>query len=321
MTPTEQHPDPGFIARLEDRLTDDYRRLERIGSLDGRQPVLGRRLRSAAIALAGLLLGAACVTVAQRIEDSERLELLERQARTSVELAARRVEFERRALEDLETRWETGVAVIASSTVAYEARATLIEAEAGLALAELALEEIEAGAGPVGNEISAPRRGGRDFFSERLQIELEGNAERRAAVAQMIDFVEARVNAGVDAPRSLLPLTAERGRLEAEAERIRETLALRESFLDGDIDAAEAELGHRLLLARTRQSIAESSLADLRAENERLEGRLAAGVGTVDEVVASRRDLLAAEGDAEIARLEVELIELELDLEQISARR
>jgi hypothetical protein len=310
MTNEEHDPDSGFVARLEGELTAHYRRLARLGAPESRRRDLGHWLRGAGWAAAGLLLGAASLTMAQRLDGAETRELLERQAETASRVAAQRVEVHRRLLEPL--RRDQAAGLINESMLA-PARAALAEAETALALAELDAAEVTAAGRAVRTEIFAPPVGERDFVAERLRIELDAVAERTALLAPVIESAETRVSAGVAAPRTLSPLMAERERLAAAADRLRESLALRQRFLDGDVAAEEAELTQRLLLATARLRGAETELADLRAENERIRQRYEAGLSSTTELYTAQQPLLQAEADAELAQLEIDLLVRELD--------
>ena len=309
MTQAEHHPDPDYVARLEGQLTTEYRRLERLGDSYRWRPTFGRWLRAAVYVLSGLLLGAASVTMAQRAGEADRIELLQRQAGLKVSLAERELELNQQVFDVVTAHVAAGTM---TPSAMLSAQAALVESETRLTLASLDVEEIDASGGPVRNEISAPRVGGRDFFSERLQIELDMIAARGPALGEMINLTQARVRAGVTTSESIRSLTTESLLLAAEGELIRETLALRQSFLDGDMDAAEAEIRHRLLLATSRRQIAEAELADLRAESARVREAFEVGTVAEDVFVATQRDLLQAEADVQMAEVEVQLIEQEL---------
>lgn len=309
MTQREDHPDPDFVARLEGQLTTGYRRLERLGDSYRWRPAFGRSLRAAIYLLSGLFLGAASVTMAQRAEDADRLELLQRQASTKVSLAAQEVELNRQVLDVATAEVNAGVML---PTTLVSAQAAFVASEMRLNLAKLDAEEVDVSGGPVRNEISAPLVNGRDFFSERLQIRLDYYSARAPSLEEVIRLAQVRVQAGTAHSESLRPLTMERTRLNAESAEIRETLALRQSFLDGGIDASEAEVRHRLLLAKSRRQFADAVVADLRAASTRVREGFEVGTVTEDEYIATQRDLLQAEAEAQMAEIEVQLIEREL---------
>jgi hypothetical protein len=206
-------------------------------------------------------------------------------------------------------RYQAGLASFPSF---LQAQSALVEADVRLKYAELNVEEIEAGGGPVRTEISAPLVDGRDFVSERLQIEFDSFAVRSTNLEQIIEIAEAEIDAGVATPESIGPLTVDRARLAAEAERIRESLDLRQSFLDGVIDARTAELEFLLRSALARRQAAEAAVAHLREANSLLQVRFEAGTVGSDEVSALTTELLQAESAMLTARTEIDMIEQEL---------
>jgi hypothetical protein len=309
MTNQEHLPDPEFVSRLEHQLAREFQRRERLGLNDRPQPESRREVRALGFTCVGLLLGAGCVTTAQHIEDASRTELLLRQAEANASIAEQRATVYREQAESDEQRWEQGTL---SFREIYPTQSEVIDAELQHALADLDVAAINAGGGPVRDEISAPRVKGLDLFSERLQLELDANARHVALLEPRIEFEEARVQAGVTLPSSLEPLTMEMAQLAALATQIRETLSLRESFLNGDMDAGEAELRYRLILATGRRQFAEAQLDSLRAADERIQQRVAVGVAPSSDAVVSENDIQRAEVEAQIARMEVELIAAQL---------
>jgi hypothetical protein len=308
---TQQHdPAPEFVARLESDLTTEYRRLDRLGGAGVRRIDVRNWLRAAAFAAAGVLLGTASLTMAQRLEGAETLELLQRQAAAVPRLAAQRVDVNRRMLESLRRDHEVGVvgdSMIAPATAAY------VEAETARALAQLDVAEIAAAGRAARTEISAPRVRARDFVGERLRAELDSTARRAELLQPLVEYAETRVRAGLDQPRSLSPLTAERERLAAAADRLRESLALRQRFLDGDVSAEDAERMQQLLLATARRRVADIELAGLRAEGDALRQRYEVGLVSSTELYASTQQLFEAEAEAELAQLEIDLLRQELE--------
>ena len=309
MTHQEHQPEPEFVARLEHQLAQEFQRRERLGLNHYSQTKSRRSWRALGFTGIGLLLGAGCVTTAQHIEDASRAELLLRQAEANASIAQQRVVAYREQAESAELRWEQGTL---SFREIYPTQYEVIDAELQHALAELDVAAINAGGDPVRDEISAPRVKGRDLFSGRLQLELDANARHVAILEPRIEFEETRVQAGVALPSSLEPLTAEMTQLAALATQIRETLSLRQSFLDGDLDAEEAELQYRLILATGRRQLAEAQLDSLRVADERIQQRVSAGIAPSSDAVVSENGIQRAEVEAQIARMEVDLITAQL---------
>lgn len=266
--------------------------------------------KSLAVAsVAGFLLGTAAATSAQEIRSADASAQLLVQARAIAALAAQNVDASRQAERISRVRYDAGTAAF---TEWLESNLALIEAGADLNVAELDVEEIEIGGGPVRTEISAPLVAGRDYVSKRLQIELDTISAREATLAEGIRVIEAEVEAGVKSAADLRPLTMDRARLTSDAERVRETMALRQSFLIGDIDASEAEQRLRMLRATSRQQAADTALWILRAADGPLRERYAAGTASENELLGITREIQLVEAEALAARIEIVSIEQEI---------
>jgi hypothetical protein len=174
--------------------------------------------------------------MAQDVDAADRQAPLLTQARAVASLATEQADVSRQALQMAKVRWEGGLATYAEFAQAQRADS---EADLRLKLAELDVAEIDAGGGPVRTEISAPLIDGRDFVSERLRIAFDAVSTQATLLEQHLKFAEARVQAGVATSDSVVALGIERARLAADAEQIRQTLALRQSSLAGAIDNAQ----------------------------------------------------------------------------------
>jgi hypothetical protein len=193
------------------------------------------RCRAAGRIVAGMLLCAAPATMAQDVASPDRSAQLLTLAQSRASLAAQQVEVSRQAFQSSTQRYEVGVGTFSD---VRQARLAVLEADSGLRFAELDVTAIETGGSPVRMEVSAPLIGGRDFVSERLQIEFDLVSGRAALLEDTIEFTEARVLAGVEVSDSIAPLNIERAHLAAEAERIRLGLAQRQAYLAGSNDSA-----------------------------------------------------------------------------------
>jgi hypothetical protein len=149
-------------------------------------------------------------------------------AREEASLAAEQLDTSRQLYERAQRAYGTGTSTFVEF---LEAQQLFTDANDRLKLAELDIEEIESGGGPVRIDIAAPLVNGRDFLTERLNIAFDSISRRSTSLEQVIKFTEAEVEAGVATSDSVLPLTLERSRLAGEAERIRTMLALRQNEL------------------------------------------------------------------------------------------
>lgn len=265
--------------------------------------------RATILAFAGLLLCGGSATLAQDRSATDASEQRLELARSDASLAALQADASRQMFRESQVRYDAGVVSFNGFLRAHEAVA---DADARLKSAQLDVAEIAAGGGPIRTEISAPLVNGRDFVTERLQIEFESVALRSTNIEAFIKSAEAEVSAGVASSDSVRPLTVDRARLAAEAERIRETMALRRQFLDGAIDATAAELGLRLRQAIARRQVAEAEVAGLRVANDQMQAKFDAGTARSDEVSVVVTELRRAESDVRTAGTEIEMIEREL---------
>ena len=170
-----------------------------------------------------VLLHAVPEAAAQDVEATDASELLTL-AETMASQAALNLDQTRQTLQRARQSYDSGTSTFADLS---EVQLAFADAEMRLKIAQLDVAEIEAAGGPVRIDLAAPLVNGRDFLSERLQIEFDLIARRSAHVEGAIEITEAAVEAGVATPGSMSPLTIERSRLAVEAERIRTMLELR----------------------------------------------------------------------------------------------
>lgn len=286
-------PTPEFRARLESRIVREYRRSSRRMTTAG--------MRRAAVVAAAIALGALAGAVPAQVQQSQTRSSLLEAARAEQELIQLRYELARREYELQKTRYDVGALT----------RASLLEAEAGLRAMEMALrrnqlrqEEIQATAAPPRDDISAPLVGGRDFVSERVQLDLAAAEERLAAAERNFEDVRRRMQIGTSTPAEQLEAEAELARARHEMELLGTRLSVRREFVSGDVGVPEIErrLQEReimveIALAERLHELAEQRLANMRQLR---------AAGTIDQV--------------ELLRTEVEVIERTMELQRLSQR-
>jgi hypothetical protein len=222
----KHEPDPGFVQSLEWQLRRELRR-----STEVSQPKPATRyLKITALMLCSITLGAMAMDTTQQIQESWRNELLEARLEVQLQMARQRLE---KQIETLGLRSDQDLA---------HHELAIAEAKADAEVLELKLEEIrQSGREPLG-ELSSPPVDGRDFVSERVETRMEA-ARLRLDVAQRageatLQRVEAGLiqnSAGNAAALSILEA-------ELELQILSRQLDLRNSYLDSEITAIEAEL-------------------------------------------------------------------------------
>ena len=300
-------PSKEFIEKLEWKIGGEVRRRNRYARVPSWMPQSGR---TAVLALTGIVLismafGAAGVAAAYQVQTNQRRGDLISGLEQRAEVARQRLKLSTDAETNTERRLSLGHG---NQKDVLEARAKAAEADAQVKSLESRIEEVRITGRESSNDISAPAVKGRDFVSERLQIEM-------AAPQAVLEFEQLRLR---DLERSvslgavsLLELEEARSRVaevDAGVEAFRKKLEIRQQFLARKIDAATAEL--RVLEAEAEMN--ERALAP-KIELARKESESAAakvrigGASTMDQAEAAMR----------LEELEMERAKANLDLARV----
>ena len=297
----EAEPDPEFVDRLEWQLQSELRR-------GGHRPDEGRRgggrwWRTAAVVAVSLLAGFASATAAQEISDRRTRELLVVQADGVVRIAElRRAMVEQRLLE-VRKRVEAGVVAEIELT---HARVAIDRAEREVRRARLDVDEIELSSDRPRDDLAAPLVGGEDFVLERLLLRLDDMRDERQLFELSLARLQDRADSGIKSPAEVSVYYSEYDRLDREVSLLRRDIRLRESFIAGEAD-------ERTVLARQERSRAEARVQDAAGRVQSLEVELSALADGVEAGVESALVLAEMEYQVELARVELELAEAELD--------
>jgi len=293
---TEQHePRPEFLEHLEWQIRTEARRQERFDT-PAQDPWWRRSaLRTAALVVISVLLGFAGATAAQEGSERHALELLERQGRLQVEMA----ELQQSLAAD-QLAWMEGLVQRRAASEGQRAMLKLQRdmLEREVAGARLELEELRAAGRPANDDLAAPPVDGRDFVRERLQLRLADMQARLTMTAFQVEQVAGLVEAGSGSPLDLAQLELQQDQILREVSFVRRELALRERFLDGELEADAVRTEHALLEARLD---ADSARRRVETARTRLEHALETdGFSEIDRSTAGTR-LRMAEVQAEIA--------------------
>lgn len=310
MNNIDHTPDPEFVSRLEEQLQSEYRRRQRFDEEDRSPRHRYAWLRTAALVVVSLFVGAAGVKAAQHFENSWRKELLLARAEASAELAQARLQMSREMLDEVVKRVDAG---LAEQQEQGYAELQVKQAEADLERMEIDRDEIRISGSSPRQELSAPLLKGRDFVSRRLQIEMDLLLERKGLVLQELEKVTKRHEAGVADEIGVAYAEQELKTIEQEADRIRQSLLLRRAFLNGELTARQTELQEMLLQAQTRSRIAQSRLDAHRLEMEHATRAYEAGTASKLDLRQFEFQYKAAETEARLAEMEVRLLEKEME--------
>jgi hypothetical protein len=298
-------PDAKFVDRLEWQLASEFRRRDQLKPARGRIAV-PRSVAALSLAAGVLLLGVAATKAADLIKDSWRKKIEIARLETEVKIKTAFLEFKKEWSAQMENKRALG---IISNEETLTSKSASQEAAAELDRTILDLEEVKASGEAPRNELYAPRVEGRDFVSERLEIEkksyqFEMDLRRERIEPTMRHRFELGLVPKSDLDNVLAWLSVD----EAGIKDIENRLALRRRFLAGEITAGELEI-------QTRMSAAEKDLREARSEVdtvgkglEDLRAQEAAGVVPTSVLKAAELALNAAQAKADLALQQIEIL-------------
>ena len=298
-------PDSRFVERLEWQLSSEYRRTDRLRAVPGKIAV--PRTTVAIALVAGLLMtGVAVTKAADYIKDSWRKKIEIARVETDVELKKVHLESIREMASDMEMRVSNGLI----REDEYQSMKLAVEnAELDLHASQLNLEEVQMSGEAPRNELYAPMVSGRDFVSERLEMEIKkmnlvlehmGIHAKRAGQLLEQDLVHGNeidlIQAQISTQKMMI-------------DNIRNRLDLRARFLAGEITALEVEIEDRMTGADRNLHMARSRVDSLQEELKRMEILESQGKVTHMEVIQLQYALDAAQAELKLADLEMEVLE------------
>jgi len=307
MNELAHEPESSFVENLEWQLRTALRREERFA-----RPASGgvpRWVRTAALMLLCIVVGAGGVVGAERLQQSREKELLLARNSVQVETARQLLDLEQRRLERAEQLFETGRLGTRSMG---EARVSADEALFELKRLELDGEEIEASGQAPDRGLTAPLVDGRDFVSEGLRLERQRVGVCQQQATAELELAEQLVAAGRANAAEVSKARQDHAALEESLRALDERLALRADFLLGRRDARTTTLLELRAEARHSLSLAERTIESVRAEHQRLASLAEAGVVGRTELDESEAALHRAEGELEARRLELAWIDEKL---------
>lgn len=292
--------DPEFEKHLEWQLRTAFRRKGRFA-----RPVRDARrvLGTAALVMLSFTLGAAGALGADRLQSSNRRELLLARSEIRVQMTAAQLE---RAEAEAARAEKLAASGVVSEAVVVGAREALLDARTERALRELDYEEVFATGEEPREDLGAPKVAGRDFVLERLQLALETERFRHKGAAQELERTRALHAKGVVSERELAYAALAYGDVGEGLAELERRVEIRLSFLDGMIPPQQIDLVVMREAARSRLRRLQRQLSVVEAEQGADAARQLEGLGYIGE---SRRE-------SEIVRRELELAEIELKLIQ-----
>jgi hypothetical protein len=298
-------PDTQFLDRLEWQLASEFRRKGRLKAVAGKIAV-PRSVAALSVAAGLLLLGVAATKAADLIKDSWRKKIEVARLGTEVKIKTAFLEFKKEWSAQMENKRALG---IISNEETLTSKSASKEAAAELDRAILDLEEAKASGEAPRNELYAPLVEGRDFVSERLEIEKKSYQFEMELRRERIEpALRHRVELGLIPKSDLDDVLAWLSVDEAGIKDIENRLALRQRFLSGEISAGELEIQTRMSAAEKDLREAQSEIDTVGKGLEDLRAKEAVGLIANSVLKAAQLELSAAQARADLALREIEIL-------------
>lgn len=290
---TNMHePTPEFERFLEWQVTAAVRRQDRFS--EPARTGYRKYLAAAALVVVSMLAGAAGVTAAGQIQASQQKQLLLDQLQGEVQLAELRAAIAQTAAEEARSR--AAVGVIPQADVAAAERA-LQSADLGLQRVRLHVEEVRRSGQPVQDEVTSPLVDGRDFVTERLQLDQKETAMVAESATTAVKAAKARHAVGLSGELELIDVEAEAARALSDMRLAQDKLALRKRFLEGQVSVDAATRETVLLAARHQLLVAQNALDLASKRHARLQSQFEVGLAVEVDVLRARLEMLSRSQD------------------------
>ena len=217
--PDRHEPREAFVTRLESDLSAEVRRRRRSAPAVIAAPwtrwlphsPLRAALAVVTIVIVSMAIGGGIVVASYQAESKQMRDLLVANYEQRLQLASQRVNLAKEQLRTAEQRVSVG---IEGQDTVFEARSRVIEAEAQVTLVKLQLQEVTASGREPQSAVSSPLVSGRDFVTERWQVEMSIPAAALDVARLNVDRLTRRVAVG-----TVDPMDVEAARTAARRDR------------------------------------------------------------------------------------------------------
>ena len=297
-------PDNQFVDRLEWQLSSEFRRANRLKTSSGKIAV-SRRMVAIAITIGVLMTGVAVTKAADYIKDSWQKKIEMARVETEVELKKVQLESIREIASDMKARVSNGLI----REDEYQAMKIAVKkAELDFKKSQLNLEEVQMSGEIPRNELYAPLVGGRDFVSERLELDKMEIELEIYLISRHLKRIKKLTEEGLIQDHELDQVMTVIANQEAHLGKIQQRLDLRSSFLEGEITTREVEIESRLTAAENHLHHAQSKVDSLEQQLTRFQALEARGGITRSETRQLEFAIDAAQAELKLAVLEMDVL-------------
>ncbi len=300
----DQEPSPEFLENLEWQVRTALHRQARFSAPARRQD--GGTMKLMAVILVSALFGAGGVVVKDQVQEGKVQEVLLAQVEMEIQLAELQVEAVRGDLDDLQRQVAGGMV---EDDALVPAQAALREAVTHLNRLQLDREEIRLAGREPQDMVSAPLVRGRDFVTERLDLDVQVVEEQIHLAERDLARVQQLQAAGmIRADEASYGAAARLQQVRLRLDGLQQRRQLRRRFLAGEVTAAEATSQALVIEADADLAVQAQGVDMAQHVLQALEARAAQGLVNESDLRQARLELMRRELARKLAELKLEQI-------------
>jgi outer membrane protein TolC len=257
------------------------------------------------LVLLSAFLGAGAVWATEQVQDQRLQEVLLARIEGQLRIAQLQVEVVGLALEEARREYDQG---LIGEEALLSAQLRYHEAEMQVARLRLDSHEVRATGREPQGDISAPLVGGRDFITERLQLQVAFAQEHLATLEKRVNRTQTLVEVGALSTESLGDLMLAMEEALYSLEMIQERMALRQRFLKEGMTAEEAEVELQRVEAFRRLEVQTQAYENARQHFQRIEDLVERGLAPQSELAQARIQFLQLELELELVHRTMEAL-------------
>jgi hypothetical protein len=306
----EKHePDPKFVERLEWQLMSENRRRDRYGNFTWKRREW-RYPKMILTILFSLFVGIGATRTVDHINDAARKQLLAAKAEVVQNMAENRYQATLEHQKSVQKMVDEGlVEESEAQDIAFQTEKMALD----VMRSQIDLQEIRETGNTPRNDLSAPLADGRDFVTERLELDIKSIKITIRHMKAVMRRVEIRKDYIRDAEGEVEHYQRA---IETERSRIIEIdkkINLRRQYLRGDLSAEDVELYGLVDAARAKMLAASDRVDKAKTQLHDIEERVEQGIVSASELTWAKLSYQSAESELRLAELDLNLAELELD--------
>ncbi|HEX5071494.1 MAG TPA: TolC family protein [Vicinamibacterales bacterium] len=306
-------PRESFVRALEARVSTEISHRAAASRLPRWVPQSRGRLAfaTALLILVSMAAGGAAVSAAYQAQSAEGRDLLVRTYQQRLDLARMRLELASKLSKSLQERAQIGAA---SMQEMQDAVLRTRQAEWEVQSLQLQLDEVRLTGVEPAMQVSAPLVSGRDFVSQRWQLEME--AQRAALETEQLRLTteQRRFAAGMSTNADLERVRVQVKELETALSASGRKLDIRRKFLNRTMDAGLADL--RVLEVDAEQRV-ETLTARIDLSRKELEGiKVRVSVGQAHSLDMAEAEVRLQQTEFELSKAQYDLALIKRQIEQ-----